>query len=114
MENQLETLSKSELVELVLIQRKDHRRLEKTTVEKDRKVAELDRRIAEQQHQLERKDELIAQFQRMLFGQKRERFEAPDNQIPLPFEAAPEQEKQPLILLKTIFFHVFSPFFIPW
>ncbi|MEX0680602.1 MAG: IS66 family transposase zinc-finger binding domain-containing protein, partial [Balneolales bacterium] len=87
MENQLESLSKSELVELVLTQQKDRLRLEKTAVEKDRE-------IARQQHQMERKDELIAQFQRMLFGQKRERFEAPENQIPLPFEADPEQEKQ--------------------
>jgi len=80
MEIQLETLSKSELVALVMNQQKERRRLEKTAAEKDRELA--------------RKDELIAQFQRMLFGQKRERFEAPENQIPLPFEADPEQEKQ--------------------
>ena len=80
MENQLESLSKSELVELVMVQQKDRRRLEKITVDQQRRLAH--------------KDELIAQFQRMLFGQKRERFEAPENQIPLPFEADPEQEKQ--------------------
>lgn len=87
MENQLATLSKTELVELVLTQQKAVARLEKTTNEKDRK-------IADQQHQLARKDEWIAQLQRMLFGQKRERFQTPENQMSLPFAPSPEQEKQ--------------------
>ena len=78
MEIQLETLSKSELVTLVLNQQKERVRLEKTAAEKDRELA--------------RKDELIGQLQRVLFGQKRERFEAPENQIPLPFGPDPEQE----------------------
>ena len=80
MEIQLETLSKSELVTLVLNQQKERLRLEKTAAEKDRELA--------------RKDALIGQLQRMLFGQKRERFEAPENQIPLPFGPDPEQETQ--------------------
>ena len=80
MEMQLETLSRSELVTLVLNQQKERLRLEKTAAEKDRELA--------------RKDALIGQLQRMLFGQKRERFEAPENQIPLPFGPDPEQETQ--------------------
>ncbi|AXJ00647.1 Transposase [Cyclonatronum proteinivorum] len=46
------------------------------------------------QEKLARKDELIAQLQRMLHGQKSERFELPKNQLPLPFEPAPAHKAQ--------------------
>src|SRR5690606_31317903 len=36
----------------------------------------------------------IAKLQRMLFGQKRERFEAESKQLPLPFAFVQEQEKK--------------------
>jgi transposase len=41
------------------------------------------------QQSLSNKDRLIAQFQRMIFGQKRERFEGDPDQGRLPFEADP-------------------------
>lgn len=46
------------------------------------------------QEKLARKDELIAQLQRMLHGQKSERFELPKNQLPLPFEPDPAHKAQ--------------------
>ena len=47
--------------------------------------------VAELQHRLSKKDQIIAQLQRMLFGQKRERFEGDPDQGRLPFEASAEQ-----------------------
>lgn len=44
------------------------------------------------QAKLARKDELIAKLQRMLHGQKSERFEPAQNQLPLPFEPDPIQQ----------------------
>lgn len=46
------------------------------------------------QAKLARKDELIAKLQRMLYGQKSERFEPAANQLPLPFEPDPSQQAQ--------------------
>ena len=45
------------------------------------------------QQSLANKDRLIAQFQRMIFGQKRERFDRDPDQGRLPFEADPIVEK---------------------
>jgi len=49
--------------------------------------------IAKLQQSLSNKDRLIAQFKRVIFGQKRERFEANPDQRRLPFEADPIVEK---------------------
>lgn len=84
METDLESLSKSELIALVVNQQKTHQHLEQTAQNTERKMI----------RELARKDELIGRLQRMLFGQKRERFEPPQNQLPLPFEADPDQEQQ--------------------
>jgi len=94
MEIQLDSLSKSELIALLVNQQKTHQQLEQTAWEKERKLTELDDKLARQHRELARKDELIARLQRMLFGQKRERFESPKNQLPLPFEADAHQQKQ--------------------
>lgn len=45
--------------------------------------------VAKLQQSLSNKDRLIAQYQRMIFGQKRERFEGDPAQGRLPFEADP-------------------------
>jgi transposase len=60
--------------------------------------------IKEQQNKLQREQVLeekvellqwqVDQLKRMIYGQKRERFEADANQLPLPFEATPEQTQQ--------------------
>src|SRR5690625_7813465 len=44
----------------------------------------------------------IAQLQRMLFGQKRERFEADPSQAVLPFEASEQQREQQACHQETI------------
>ena len=48
-------------------------------------VYELQQGLADTEQSLAKKDSLIAQLQRALYGQKRERFEAPANQSALPF-----------------------------
>lgn len=90
MEDQLHCLSKAELVALVENQRREHLALEKSSADI---IAERDRRIARQQQELAHKQELIGKLKRMLFGQKRERFVAPENQMPLPFAPDPAREK---------------------
>ncbi|WP_268037070.1 IS66 family transposase zinc-finger binding domain-containing protein, partial [Algoriphagus sp. PAP.12] len=61
--------------------------------------AELIALLGEQSQQLESKDRriedlegILAKFQKMLFGQKRERFESSD-QLSLPFETPAEQQQ---------------------
>src|SRR5690606_342554 len=73
MENVLETLSKKDLIALLNQERK----------EKDEAI----QKISKLQFQL-------AQLTRMVFGQKRERFEGDKNQLSLPFEMAPEQAQE--------------------
>jgi transposase len=80
MEQALEQLSKQELIDLL--------KKEKLTVESKEKV------IAEKQGQVDYLKAQVEQYKRMVFGQKRERFEADNNQLPLPFEPTPEQEQQ--------------------
>jgi len=48
-------------------------------------VGDQQRRLADTEQSLAKKDHLIAQLQRALFGQKRERFVGPANQTALPF-----------------------------
>lgn len=60
----------------------------KTIAKKEAEVISRDEVIAQQQ-------DLIRRIQQMLFGQKRERFEQPDNQLDL-FEPVPEPVKQEL------------------
>ena len=55
--------------------------------------AELIALLGERDQRIEKLEGIIAKFQRTLFGQKRERFESPD-QLSLPFEATAEQQKQ--------------------
>jgi len=50
--------------------------------------------VSELQQKLSKKDQIIAQLQRMLFGQKRERFEGDPAQGSLPFEQEPARQSQ--------------------
>jgi len=74
MNSALQNLSKSELIERL------------TT--RELQVEKLLQSLAN-------KDRMIAQFQRMLFGQKRERFEGDPAQQSLPFEQPQEQPDEP-------------------
>src|SRR5690625_4684875 len=73
MNRALEDLSKSDLISLLK--------------EKEKSVSNLQQRLL-------KKDQIIAQFQRMLFGQKRERFEGDPAQGSLPFEPDEQQSKE--------------------
>lgn len=53
-------------------------------------IAEQETVIAEALEKMDAMAATIAKYQRMLFGQKRERFEYPNNQLSLPFEIEPE------------------------
>ena len=79
----LEKLSKQELIALIKKEQKavsDPQRLEQKNQQLQDKVIYLEAQVE--------------QYKRMLFGQKRERFEADSNQLPLPFEPLQEQITQ--------------------
>jgi transposase len=56
-------------------------------------LGERDQVIESKDQRIEKLEGIIARFQKMLFGQKRERFESPD-QLSLPFEPTDEEQKQ--------------------
>ena len=78
MDSALQNLTKSELIERL------------TDVEK---TAQL--QVQQLKEKLSKKDRIIAQLQRLLFGQKRERFEGNPAQQSLPFEQQQEQTGEP-------------------
>src|SRR5690625_1521792 len=71
---------------------------EKATARRLRKVEEKMGQAEQKALRYERKIDYlqgqIAQLQRMLFGQKRERFEGDPNQGVLPFEASEQQQRE--------------------
>jgi transposase len=77
MNSALENLSKSDLIALL---------------EKQKKTARKE--ISRYEHKVSKLEAQLAQFQRMLFGQKRERFEGDPNQALLPFEANEQTERE--------------------
>ena len=80
MSTDLHILPKSELIQRLSAEQKmAQSRLEKVT---------------ELQQRLSKKDRIIAYLQRMLFGQKRERFEGDPDQGRLPFEASADERSQ--------------------
>jgi len=82
MNSALENLSKSDLIHMLSAEQVQ--------------VADLKQRLS-------KKDQIIAQLQRMLFGQKRERFEGDPDQGRLPFEASEDQrQKQQTLHEETI------------
>lgn len=101
MQKALEELSKQQLVALVERQQKaireQHqsiREKEKSILEKEQSICKYEGTISQQQDQVAYLKLQVEQYRRMLFGQKRERFEAGAGQLALPFEASPEQEAQ--------------------
>lgn len=63
---------------------------EKTIARKEETIARKEESIAQKEEAIKSLKALVAQLQRMQFGQKRERFEHPNNQLCLPFEIEPE------------------------
>jgi len=110
MSTALEQLSKQQLIELFLKEKAALASAQKAILEKvellqenDRIIREIDGILQEKTSVVEAKTEeviylkaQIEQYKRMLFGQKRERFEGDNGQLPLPFAATPEQEEQTL------------------
>lgn len=118
MKEVLESLTKHELVALLISEREavsKHQKRIHEIEEKGRIIAQKDQEITQKDNQITDKDGLIsqqaseiaeksreilylkqqvAQLKRMLFGQKRERFEGDPNQQMLPFEVDEAQKKQ--------------------
>lgn len=115
MDSALEQLSKQELIALlqqreqtlqqrqlslqqqqVLIQRQDTTLAQKQQREEvlQQKVDHLQQREEVLEEKVELLQWQVDQLKPMAFGQKRERFEADAIQLPLPFEATPQQEQQ--------------------
>lgn len=79
MESTLNQLSKAELITLLGV--------------RESELAFRDKSIESKDQRIERLEGILAKFQKMLFGQKRERFESPD-QLSLPFEPGAEQQQE--------------------
>ena len=90
MEMALEKLSKQELINLL--------DKERALSQKEKALLEQEEKHGQAIHKHEAEAAYykvqIAQLQRMLFGQKRERFEGDNNQLPLPFDADEQQVRQ--------------------
>src|SRR5690554_3993110 len=79
MENELENITKQELIQQFLLLQKSNRKLELACLKKDEDIAH--------------KRLIIANLQRMLFGSKKERFIAKDEtQLLLTFEEFASEE----------------------
>lgn len=69
--------------------------LELLVQKQDKVISEKQAEIEQKQNEIEQKQALIAYLQRMVYGQKREKFiTPPDGQLPLPFEIDTETQKQ--------------------
>lgn len=98
METGLENLSKQELIQaLIALQTQQQSLAEKNQkLEARKQKLEVEKHTLETEKQTLEEDKVylkaqINKLQRMLFGQKRERFEHKDGQMSLPFEADPAQ-----------------------
>jgi len=90
MQPALENLSKKQLIALL----EEHSKTaQKTDQSRQKKMEQAEKTIARYERQVSYLEAQVAQLQRMLFGQKRERFEGNPDQTSLPFGAT-EQEKQ--------------------
>lgn len=78
MNKPLDQLTKAELIALLGMKQQELESKDKTIESKDRRIEDL--------------EGILAKFQKMLFGQKRERFESSD-QLSLPFEIPAEQQQ---------------------
>ncbi|GAB3655235.1 IS66-like element ISBf10 family transposase [Echinicola sediminis] len=77
MSKPLDQLTKAELISLL-----------------EKREQESVRRLEEKEQEIDRLRGIVDRFARLAFAQKRERFEANRDQLPLPFEADPVKEEQ--------------------
>jgi transposase len=99
--NDLETYSKSELIALLkgqqqALQTSDEQlaRKQQALQSSEDLLAQKEQLIAKAAQQLLRKEARIAELERLLYGQKRERFVGDPNQAALPFEPDTQQQQQ--------------------
>ena len=86
MENELENMTKQELIQQLVMLKKSSQKLESSIAKKDQDIAKKEDDIA-------RLNIVVANLQRMLFGSKRERFVNEDvAQLLLSFEEFASQE----------------------
>ena len=88
----LEKLSKQQLIDLLEKEKDIADERDKAINQHEKQVADLEAKIEKHQTEATYMKAQIEQLKRMLFGQKRERFEGDNTQLPLPFEA----EEQPI------------------
>jgi len=88
MQSALKNLSKNQLIDLIAAEQKAARNIEQTL---QKTISSYEQRLAQKEHTERWLNEQIAQLKRMIYGQKRERFEGDASQASLPFEPDPEQ-----------------------
>lgn len=95
MEALLEKYSKTELIALALEQKKQASVLEKRVSDFEKKSSALEKKATNLEIEIVYLQHRIEQLNRLAFGQKRERFEKPDNNQPtLPFEMKEGQKQE--------------------
>jgi transposase len=94
MKTALENLSKLELITLIMSKEQAMESQGQVLKSKEENIQKQEQVIEQKQADIAYYKAQIAQLQRMLFGQKRERFESESKQIPLPFELEEQQLKQ--------------------
>lgn len=83
MQNSLENFTKEQLLVLLEKETKRRAKVEKIVSKKEQLILQKDHKISDLEFQL-------AQYKRLVHGQKRERFEGNKDQMSLPFEMDPE------------------------
>ena len=102
MKTDLEKLSKEQLIQTVLDaesraadQERIAQKQEQTIQKQEQAIQKQEQAIQKQEQDVQWLSHQVAQLRRMLFGSKRERFEADENQVKIEFEEyASEQQKQ--------------------
>lgn len=90
----LEQLSKQELITLLEREREAVRHKDELLRHQDEVIRKKEKYLSQKQDEADYLKAQVEQYRRMLFGQKRERFERDSNQLLLPFEATVEQQAQ--------------------
>ena len=94
MNQPLEQLRKQELMALLQKERAAVSTVENTSKSQEQLLLQKQKALQQKEDQVLYLKAQVAQLQRMLFGQKREGFEGDNQQLPLPFQADPQQEEK--------------------
>jgi len=99
-ENELENMTKQELIDQLLLLKKSNQKKDKVILSKDKiilnkdkDIVKRDKDIANKEDNIDRLNIIVANLQRMLFGSKKERFiNENKDQLALSFEEFASQE----------------------